>query len=35
LAGSLATAGTGLLTALTALANSFDHLGEPIRQLLT
>jgi hypothetical protein len=33
-AGVVARAGAGLLTALTALVNSFGHLGEPVRQLL-
>ncbi|MFI5592413.1 hypothetical protein ACIA5G_45695 [Amycolatopsis sp. NPDC051758] len=33
-AGVLATSGSGLVTSLTALANSFGALGEPIGRLL-
>jgi hypothetical protein len=33
-AGVLATSGSGLMTSLTALANSFGALGEPIGRLL-
>jgi len=34
-AGTLATTGSGLLTSLTALINSFGDLGRPLLHLLT